>query len=87
MKTWLPRYRHPAFNDAVAAPVLVDDGIVGTLVVAHRFGDNVTFEGANEELLEALAEATRRWRCGAVSSSIGSARRWRRRTIRHCTTR
>lgn len=43
------------FRDAVAAPMLSDEGLSGTLVVADRLGDDLTFETADLELLEALA--------------------------------
>ena len=45
-------------RDAVAALVVIDEGIVGTLVVADRLGDNVTLEPADRDLLEALASHT-----------------------------
>jgi diguanylate cyclase (GGDEF)-like protein len=43
------------FRDAVAAPMLSDEGLSGALVVADRLGDDLTFEAADMELLEALA--------------------------------
>jgi diguanylate cyclase (GGDEF)-like protein len=42
-------------RNAVAAPVPVDDGVVGLLLVADRLADNSTFQAADQELLEALA--------------------------------
>jgi diguanylate cyclase (GGDEF)-like protein len=46
--------RSCGFRDAVAVAVLSDEGLSGTLVVANRLSDTVTFEGADLQLLAAL---------------------------------
>jgi diguanylate cyclase (GGDEF)-like protein len=43
------------FSDAVAVPVVGDNGVAGMLMVADRLGDRVSFEGQDVGLLEALA--------------------------------
>jgi diguanylate cyclase (GGDEF)-like protein len=46
--------RSCGFRDAVAGAVLSDEGLSGTLVVADRLSDGVTFEAADLHLLGAL---------------------------------
>jgi diguanylate cyclase (GGDEF)-like protein len=46
------------FSDAVAVAVVPDKGLGGTLVVANRLSDGVTFEAADLELLGTLGNHT-----------------------------
>jgi len=46
------------FRDAVAVAVLSDEGLSGTLVVADRLSDGITFEAADLQLLAALGNHT-----------------------------